>query len=350
MSDSDFVYLGCYTSEAGGNGEGIAVARRDRGTGELTAVGLAAATPSPSFLSRHPRLPVIYAANELAEGRISAWAVALDGSLRLLGEQPTGGDHPCHLAVSPDGQYLLTANYGSGSVSVHPLDPLGVPGERTDLRIHQGGGPHPERQEGPHAHMVALEPDSDRLWVVDLGVDAVYPYRLDATRGTLVPDRPPVRVPPGTGPRHLARSPDGRLRYLVGELDGSVASYDTDPVTGSLRERQRSATTTAAGHSQPAGVAVRRDGEFLYLTNRGPDTLAVFALIDGDPRYVAEVSSGGKWPRHFAMVDDHLYVANERSHVVVTFRIPAVGGLPEPEGKPLPQGSPTCVLPFLTNL
>ena len=169
---SGLVYLGCYTPASGGQGEGVMRARRDAYSGALTDLSVVAVTRSPSFLARHPTLPVLYAANEGPEGRVTAWSVAPDGGLTPLGAEPTGGASPCHLAVSPDGGLLASANYASGSVAVHPLDPAGAPGERADLAVHRERGPHPERQESSHAHMV-LWAGPRALWAVDLGADAV---------------------------------------------------------------------------------------------------------------------------------------------------------------------------------
>ncbi|MFI5840207.1 lactonase family protein [Catenuloplanes sp. NPDC051500] len=350
MTDGELVFIGSYTAEADGRGEGIYVSRRDPRTGELSAPRLAAATPSPSFLARHPRLPVLYAAGELADGQVTAWAIAADGDLTLLGEQPTGGDHPCHLAVTADGGHLVTANYGSGSVSVHPLDLLGVPGERTDLRQHTGSGPVADRQEGPHAHMATPDPDGDRVWVIDLGLDSLFGYRLDPATGRLEAPAEPFRTRPGTGPRHLARA-DGRL-YVTGELDGSITGYAAD-ADGTLTELGRSKITDSGGPVHASEIGVGASGHFAYVANRGPDTIAVFALNSdtGAPEFTGEVSSGGEWPRHFALMPsvdpegpEFLYVANERSDSVITFRLDPETGIPAPGGPVLEVGTPTCIL------
>ena len=328
---ADLVYIGCYTGESGGQGAGVAVARRDQATGALSGLRVVAATPSPSFLAWHPTNPILYAVNELPEGSVSAWAVGADGALDARGSRPTGGAHPCHVAVTTDGRHVLSANYGSGSVAVHPLDPDGGLGERADLVTHDGRGPDPERQEGPHAHMVRVA--GELVLVMDLGVDRVFRYRLDG--GRLVVAGPPVAVAPGTGPRHLAPHPDGRW-FLTGELSGTVSEFDS-----ALVERHRVAASGRPGHNQPAEVVM---GRFLYVANRGPDTIAVFDVAQGAPRLLAEVPSGGAWPRHLAVVGDHLYVANERSHTVAAFAVDPATGVPAPIGS-IDVPSPTCVLP-----
>ncbi len=343
------IYLGCYTGESGGRGDGIVAAQRDPRTGSLELLGTVAVTPSPSFLAWHPTLPVLYAANELDEGTVSGWRVLPDGGLRPLGTRSTGGGHPCHLVVVPGGRYLCTANYAGGSVAVHPLDPAGVPGERTDLRTHHGRGIDPDRQESAHAHMVSADPRGGRLLAVDLGTDAIYPYDL-ASAGRLLSVGPPVRTRPGAGPRHLARHPDGRRCYLAGELDATVTAYRLDEA-GVPYEQGQVAASASDGHVQPSEIAVGPDGRFLYLANRGVGTLAVFAL-DGDlPRYRAEVPTGGTWPRHFALVGGHLYVADQLADMVTVFAIDPESGVPTPVGEPVEVASPTCVLsPGSSNL
>ncbi|BCB81876.1 lactonase family protein [Phytohabitans flavus] len=338
------LYIGCYTPESGGEGAGITAVRRDPATGRLDSLGVVARTPSPSFLAWHPALPVLYAVNELEDGGVSAWAVDGETDLRPLGQGSTGGLHPCHLAVVPGGGYLVSANYSSGSVSVHRLGEDGALGERTDLLVHEGTGPNPDRQERAHAHMVSPNPGGGAILAVDLGVDAVYRYELEAATGRLVPLGSRVQVHAGSGPRHLARHPDGRSAYLVGELDATVTAYDLDGPAGGLQERGRVATTRFTG-AEPSEIAVRADGRFLYVANRGPNTVTAFGL-DGDvPSYVAEIPTGGTWPRHIALVGEHLYVANQRSHSVVGFHVDVESGVPQEPGDVLELPSPTCVLP-----
>ena len=337
MTD-EIVYLGCYTAESGGAGEGIVAASRDPETGRLEPLGVVAHTPSPSFLTWHPTLPVLYAANEGAAGAVSGWAVDGD-TLAPRGSAETGGGSPCHLAVTGDGRHLVTTNYATGSVAVHPLDPeTGAVGERTDLIVHDGHGPDSGRQEGPHPHMVSTDPAGDGLHVVDLGTDGLYPYRVDG--GRLMPVGDPVRVAPGTGPRHVARQPDGRRAYVVGELDGMVTAFDVDE--RGWHQRHRVEASIRPGDKFPSEVALA--GHFLYVATRGVDTVSVFAVDGAAPRLVAEVDSGGKWPRHFALIGDHLYVANQLGGSVAVFAVDRASGTLTPVDQPVAVGSPTCVL------
>lgn len=318
------------------------VARRDPVTGALEPSGVVARTPSPSFLARHPVWPVLYAVHELAEGTVSAWRLRSDGGLDPLDVRTTGGAAPCHLAVLPGGRYLGVANYGDGSVAVHPLTPDGRVGERSGSHRNEGHGPNPDRQEGPHAHMVAPAPHGDRWYAVDLGTDTITPYVVNPA-GRPVAAGPVTRTAPGTGPRHLAWHPDGRRCYVAGELEASVTAYLLAP-DGTLHQTGRVPASRAAGHVQPSEIAVDATGRYLYLANRGVGTVSVFALDGVVPVLRAEVPAGGSWPRHFALLGAHLYVADERADVITVFRVDPATGVPEPVGTPLPVASPTCVL------
>ncbi|RSM54071.1 3-carboxymuconate cyclase [Actinoplanes sp. ATCC 53533] len=344
-ANDEYVFLGCYTGESGGEGEGIALLRRDPATGDLTRLGVVARTPSPSFLAQHPRLPVLYAVNELEAGTVSAFAVADDAALTPLAVQSTGGAAPCHLAVSADARHLLVANYTSGSVSVHPLDADGVPGERSDLLHLDGRGPVADRQEGPHAHMVAPDPNGPDVLIADLGSDRVWRARLDAVSGRLILVGAAVVAAPGTGPRHLRYAIDGAL-LLVGELAGNLTWYRPDTSDGSLRVAGAE-PSSASSANFPSELATGRDGRFVYVANRGPDTVSVFAWEPEGATRIAEVVSGGQWPRHLALLGDHLYVANERSQNVTVFRVDRETGIPQAQGEPVGEGSPTCVLRWI---
>jgi 6-phosphogluconolactonase (cycloisomerase 2 family) len=288
----------------------------------------------------HPRLPVLYAANELPEGTVTTFAVGPDASLTPVGQCPTGGASPCHLDVLPDGDRLVVANYATGSVAVIRLDADGVPVGH-EVIDHSGQGPDPERQEGPHAHMVV--PHDGGVLAVDLGADVVYHHRADPSTGGLAPGQPVIRFDPGTGPRHLTVDPAGRL-HAVGELSGTLLTYARSG-SGEGWSPISAIPCTTAGSAYPSAIVADADGRFLYVANRGPDTVAVFSLAGDRPTRVGEVPSGGSWPRDLALVEPYLYVANERSGTVVAFRIDPVTGVPTPTGDVLATPSPTCVVP-----
>jgi 6-phosphogluconolactonase (cycloisomerase 2 family) len=354
-------FIGCYTKESGGAGDGIVRVRRDPVSGGLRSALTVGMTPSPSYLIRHPSRPVLYACNELDDGTVTAFGVSAGCELSPLGTWPTGGASPCYLSLDAGARHLLVANYGSGSVAVFRLDDRALPSSRSDLIVHSGRGPHPERQEAPHAHSVA--PVEGGVLAVDLGIDTVFFYPLDPNTGLLGTGEVAFQSRPGTGPRHLARDPAGRL-HLVGELDATVTTYAIGP--NGWHEVSRVPTSVTAG-ALPSEIAVSADGRFLYVGNRVPDTISVFALApaaaasgalppasqssasqEESPAltFVGEVSTGGIWPRHFVLDGGFLYVANERSHTVVTFRLDPDTGIPTPTADVLPTASPTCVLPW----
>jgi 6-phosphogluconolactonase (cycloisomerase 2 family) len=222
-------------------------------------------------------------------------------------------------------------------VATYPIGPDGVPVGRGDLVAHQGRGRDPQRQEGPHAH--SSTPTPDGLLVADLGVDTVYRYRVDPATGALTDGTPVLRLPAGSGPRHLVHT--GQNVHVVGELSGTLNSFAR--VDGAWQEAGSEATSVVEG-GLPSEVDIR--GRWLYVANRGPDTIAVFDTASGRPVRVGEVSTGGSWPRHFVIVDRFLYLANERSSTVVTFALDPATGLPVPTGDVLPTPSPTCILPW----
>ncbi|NMO55551.1 lactonase family protein [Actinoplanes sp. TBRC 11911] len=338
-ANGELVFVGGYTPDKGGDGAGITLFRRDPAAGALTPLGVAARTPSPSFLIQHPALPILYAVNEVdPEGTVSAFAVSADGALTELAVRATGGTDPAHLAITPDARHLLVANYSSGSVSVHPLDAAGVPAERSDLLGLTGRGPVADRQAGPHAHMVF--PERDEVLIADLGSDRVWRARLDRS-GRLTMSGPAIVAEPGTGPRHLRRSPDGAL-LMVGELDGTL-SWFRPSADGTPARAGRVATTTRDGENLPSEITMRPDGRFVYVANRGPDTVATFAW-DGEQAVLVAETPVGHWPRHMTLLGDHLYVANQLSQSVTALRIDAETGVPVQQGEPTIVASPTCLL------
>lgn len=338
------IYLGCYTpdSSGGGRGTGIVVYRQDTGTGELTEAGATVPASGPSFLAWHPTGRYLYAVAERPEGAVRAYAV--DGPrLTPVGvEQPTGGADPCHLSVDPTGQWLVTANYSSGSVSVHPIGADGGLGDRTDLVQHTGSGPNAERQEGPHAHQARFDPAGRYLLVNDLGTDTVHTYLL--RDGRLVEQRA-AQLPAGAGPRHLAFGADDRL-YVAAELGSTVTPARYQPAIGALTFGQPVPASGYDGTNYPSEIATSPDGRFVYVANRGANTVGTF-VVEGDTvRPVGEVSTDGDWPRHLVLAGDHLYVANQNSDTVAIFRRDtATGGLTQTGSVPVP--SPACLLPAL---
>lgn len=281
------------------------------------------------------------AGDELLAGQVSAYAVDDDGGLSRLGGQPTGGRGACHLSVDPTGRHVLAANYGSGEVAVYPIAADGSVGDESDLIQHSGSGPNADRQAGPHAHMIVPDPSGEHILAVDLGTDTVYRYRLSSGRLEAAGE---VGVPSGAGPRHLDFHPSGRYAYVANELDSTVSVIDLE--TFELGGTPSTLAADDESVSYPSAIRVSEDGRFCYVANRGPDTIAVLAASpDGaELRLVTAVPCGGEHPRDFVLAGGRLYVANQHSDVVTTFKVDAVTGTPEPAGAPISTPAPSCLL------
>lgn len=331
------LYLGTYTSPAGG-GTGIGLASYDVATGELTSTGVLAGVQDPSFLILSPSGRNLYAVNEQASGGVTAIAVDSPGKLRVLNRQPNGGSAPCHLALVAKGKYLVSANYSSGDLAVHPVGQNGSLGHQTDLVRHAGAE--------PHAHQVLEDPTGDYVLAVDLGTDSIYSYTIANGKLTL---RSQARLKPGAGPRHLAFHPNGRYAYVAGELDSTITVCRYDGKTGKVTPGSAQTTIPAGSPTNyPGEVLVSPDGRFVYLTNRGHDSIAIFAIGQGGAslRRVGTPSCGGNWPRHAALdpTGRLMFVSNQRSNNVVTFQVDRrSGGLTRKSSFTAP--IPVCALP-----
>ncbi|MCC2277948.1 lactonase family protein [Streptomyces sp. ET3-23] len=332
-----WAYIGSFT-EAGGHG--ITVAEVDPDTGALTPVHATDAVANPSFLALSPGRDVLYTVSETDDGAVAAFSLADPARPRLLGAAvPVGGAGPTHLAVA--GARLFTANYGSGSVSALSLRPDGSPAAPAGVLPHHGSGPVAERQEGAHAHAVVPDPSGAWLLAADLGTDAVYVYALDPATGAPAPHRE-TALRPGSGPRQLAFHPRGHRAYVVGELDSTVTVCRWDAATGEFAADSPEVRTAAASPgggstpNHPSTAVVSEDGRFLWVANRGHDSITVFALgpDGGTPALRGTVGCGGHWPRHLAAHPGGrlLYAANERSGDVGWFAVDPDTGIPAQAG------------------
>ncbi len=348
------VYVGTYT---GAKSKGIYSFRLDMATGKLTALGLAADTVHPTFLALHPTRRFLYAANEIgnyngtSSGSVSAFAIdSASGKLTLLNREPSGGGGPCHLIVDATGKSVIVANYGGGSVEVLPVQPDGQLGKPTTFIQHHGSSVNKKRQEGPHAHGIALDAANRFACVTDLGLDQVLLYRLDAEKSTLTAHDPSsVAANPGAGPRHLAFHPNGRFAYAINELDSTVTAYSYDASRGILKAGQ-TVSTLPPDFTRPnstAEVAVHPSGRFLYGSNRGHDSIAIFRIDSGGGRLrlVGHESTQGKTPRNFAIDPSGawLLAANQDSDSVRVFRIDTDTGRLKSTGEVVEVGAPVCV-------
>ncbi|MFC9436484.1 lactonase family protein [Nocardia sp. NPDC057030] len=336
-------FLGSYTS-GGAGGFGIGVAAVDPGDGRLT-VKSTVQVADPSFLALSPDRRYLYAVNE---GSGPGTATALE----LRGQQPTvlntvavQGDAPTHLCVTPDGRYVLTANYTSGSVSVLAVGKDGRLGAVLDVAEHTGRGPDPDRQTGPHAHQVSIDPSGRWVLAVDLGVDSIYVYRL---AGGKLNQHARVALAPGSGPRHLTFHPDGRTAFLANELNSTVTVLDWRADRGELRAGQSLPADLNAGgdRNYPSAPVVAKDGRFLYLANRGHDNVATFAVVGAMLMPMGSTPCGGKFPRHLTLSPDgrRLYAANQKSNSVALLDLDPVTGRPAAPSAVLAAPAATCVL------
>ena len=354
---SPLVYFGTYT--APGKSQGIYVSRLDMATGRLSPPELAAESVSPSFLAIHPTRDALYAVNEIDTfegkpgGSVSAFAIdRASGKLTLLNRQPSGGGGPAHVSVDPGGRNVLLANYGGGSVAVVPTGADGRLAAPSAVVRHSGSSVNPGRQKEPHAHSINVDATGRFAYAADLGIDKVMIYAFDAAKGTLAPANPPfAAVTPGSGPRHLAFHPANPFVYVINELTLTVTTFTRDAASGSLTPIQTISTLPAGVAAQSsfstAEVQVHPSGRFLYGSNRGHDSIAVFAIDQksGQLTFVESVPTQGRTPRHFGIdpTGTYLLAANQQSDSVVVFRIDAKTGRLTATGNTINVGAPVCV-------
>jgi 6-phosphogluconolactonase len=360
-SDRITTYIGTYTrreSFVDGRAEGLYIYHLDPSSGELTyaATVAGAGTINPSFLTLSPDKSCLYAVNEITGGKgphgtVSAFAInPVTGDLSYLNQQSTHGLAPCYASVEPEGRYCLVANYETGSLCVLPIRKDGSLGEATDTVQFSGSGPVPERQEGPHAHMVVPSPDRRFILAVDLGADRLIAFRLDRERGALSPADPPwTQLPPGTGPRHLAFHPHRPFAYVVSELRSTVTVLRYAERQGTFEASQTISTLPDdfTGQNLGAEIKVAPSGRFVYASNRGHDSLAIYAADQETGRLslVGHESTRGIGPRDFAIDPSGalLLVANQDTDTVVTFRIDSDSGTLHATGHVAAVPTPVCL-------
>lgn len=351
-----WIFIGTHT---GGQSEarGIYRAAFDTETGALGPSELVAGHESPGFLALHPTLRVMYsigrARGDLGDDgpdAVAAFGIAADGGLEFLGEAPAGGRGVCHLAVDAAGTTVAVANYGDGSFATVRLDDRGIPDALVSRIRVTGSGPNEARQRGAHAHGVYFDHGNRHLLVPDLGTDRVHLRRFDPATSELGEALGPLVCAPGAGPRHLAFSPCNRHVYVINELDSTlqVAAYDAD--SGAFDPVEAVATLPADydGGNTTAEVEVHGGGMFVYASNRGHDSLAVFRRdpADGTLELIERVPSGGGHPRHFKIDPSGrwLLCANRDANNIVVFAIDQETGRLTATGDPLVTPSPICVL------
>ena len=352
-ADSYRLYLGSYTRTPS---EGITLCELNAKSGELKKLRVFPGIKNPSFLAIHPSERFLYACHETGMtdgkkgGAVSSFSIDPGtGNLTKLNQLLTKGEGPCHLTLDPKGKSLFVANYGGGSVISFPVSKGGRIGNSGAFFQHVGSSVDPRRQKGPHAHSINPDPSGRRVYCADLGLDQVLVYKL-LPRGKLVAEDPPfVKTTPGGGPRHLSFHPSGKFAYINLEMTSEISVFKHDPDSGKLERIQTVSTLPAkyGGNNSTAEIRVHPSGNFVYCSNRGHDSIVVFAidLELGLLSYVEHQSSGGKTPRNFCLdpSGSFLLTANQNSNDVHVFKVDRETGKLEPTGSSVDTPRPVCV-------
>jgi 6-phosphogluconolactonase (cycloisomerase 2 family) len=374
MHNPILAYVGTYSSPQGpegskGYGQGIYLFQMNPSTGVLSQVGLFANDSNPSWLAFDPSRTHLYAANEIGNfestksGSVSAYSIDRStGHLTHLNTVSSHGAGPAHLSVHPSGKYVLVANYEGGTVAVLPIRANGELGPATDIKKDAGkvGPEHASSappgsfaisgHEAPHAHMIEADPSGRFVLVNDLGLDQILIWKFDAEKGTLTASDPAsVSLPPGDGPRHFAFHPNHRWMYLLAEESSTLVVYDFDTARGTLTAKQTLSTLLRgfAGTNFTSEVMVSSDGKFVYAANRLHDTIAVFSIgPEGKLTWASETWTRGDYPRHFNIdpTGNFLYVCNQRSDAITTFRVDRETGSLTFTGHYTPVGTPAIII------
>ena len=349
-----WLYVGTYTT---GKSEGIYLYSLNLSSGELKQVATTRGVVNPSYLRLAPSRRFLYAVNEVGEfggkksGAVSAFAIDQNtGQLRLLNQQASLGADPCYLEVDAGGKFVLVANYTGGNVAVFPVQRDGSLGEATDMKHDEGSSVNRERQQGPHAHYVGLDSTNRFAYSCDLGTDKIMIFRFDSRLGKLSPGNQPwMQAKPGAGPRHLAFHPGGKYVFVLNELHSTVTAFTRDSRDGRLDERQTISTLPKdfGGPNTGAEIEVSANGRFLYCSNRGHDSIAIFAINprDGSLNSIGYQSTQGRTPRNFAIdpTGQFLLVANQNSDSIVVFRVDRKTGQLSSANQTAEAPSPVCL-------
>lgn len=354
------VYIG--TTTGSNRAKGIGVFRMDAATGALTHIQTVEAQ-NPSFLALRPDGKTLYAATRGSIGgagysAIEAFRVdATSGTLSPVNTQPSGGQSPAYVSVHPSGTCVFAANYGSGHAASLPVAEDGSLGAPASVYLHEGyegfasPGPDARRQDGPHAHFIASDPAGERVLACDLGCDRVFVYRVDPAAGTMSPNDPPyAQLPSGAGPRHLSFRRDGRFVYVINELVSTLSAFEYDAGRGTLRivDTRSTLPDDFTGSNSTAQVVVHPNGRFVYGSNRGHDSIAVFEIHQETGRLTprGHVPTQGKTPRNFNIDPSGtlLLAANQDSDSIVPFRIDAQSGELTPTGHVTQTPAPVCIV------
>ncbi|MFO0820924.1 MAG: lactonase family protein [Pirellulales bacterium] len=349
------VYIGTYASA---KSRGVYRAELDLATGQLSTPVLAGEVVNPSFVAIHPSKKFLYTVTEMIDsqgkkqGAVGAFAIDVaTGDLKPLNKQASGGAGPCHVVVDRAGKNVLVANYGGGSVASLPIESDGSLAVAKSVVQHTGSSVDKSRQSAPHAHSINLDAGNRFAFAADLGLDKVLVYKFDPAAGTLSANDPPAGlVDPGSGPRHFAFHPNGKFAYVINEMALTVTAFAYDADRGTLTALQTISTVPEGAERKGASTAevqVHPSGRFLYGSNRGHNTIAVFQIDETTGKLTAagHQGSGVKTPRNFGVDPTGRYaiVANQDGDSLVVFKIDAATGALKPTGQPVEVGKPVCV-------
>lgn len=346
VADVSYFYLGTQTDHTGS--KGIYRCSIDTDTGRLGPVTLAVEANNPNFLALSPDDQFLFAALGKTVG---AFKVGPDGAVTPLNEKPSGGDGPCHVSLDKTGRHLFVANYGTGNVASFAIGADGLIGTQTASMQFTGSGPDPNRQKKPYAHSIYVNPQNKFVYSCDLGSDSIWVFNFNPADGTLAPANPPMaKVPPGNGPRHLAFSPDGNGVYVASEMGASVTFFRRDPASGALTSIEAVSTLPSGTSTKgvtTAEICLHPSGRWLYVSNRGCDTISVFAIApDGRPTLIQSVSSVAKFPRSFAIdpTGQWLISAGQKDNRIAVLKIDQATGRLSPTDQTAAVAAPVCVL------
>ncbi|MEQ8711962.1 MAG: lactonase family protein [Cyclobacteriaceae bacterium] len=340
------IFIGTYTSEDGS--QGIYQVQLDTASGEFGQLTLIAETPSPSYLALSEDKSKLYAVNELVpDGTLSVFEKSADGIWKETSKVSSLGDAPCHVALNDNESLIAVANYVTGNVSAYPLNADGDLLDQPSLGQHAGTGPNTDRQEGPHAHFIQFSKDQKFLYAVDLGIDEIKAYPVDANG--IGEAKTAIQLTPGDGPRHFVFHPTKDIAYVVNELSNSVIAVNVYLTTGEFTEFDRETTLPEdfTEHSQCADIHISSDGRFLYASNRGHHSIAAYAIADDGSIDLIDIrATEGEWPRNFMLTPNerHLLVANEWSDNVVLFDRDLKTGMITYSGKQIKISKPVCLI------
>ncbi len=348
------VYIGTYT---GPKSEGIYQLELDLASGKLEAKGVTKGVKNPSFLAIHPNEKFLYSVAEISDfngkpaGGIAAFSInPQNGELTALNSESSVGAGPCHVVVDRSGKCVLAANYGGGSVCCLPIGEDGKLSAATSFIQHEGSSVDKGRQTSPHGHSINVDRNNKFAVAADLGLDKLLVYKLDAAHGKLAANDPAfTAVSGGSGPRHFAFHPSGKYAYVINEMSLTVTAFNYDEAAGKLTEIQTISTLPDGVMKQgsTAEVQVHPSGKFLYGSNRGHDSIAVYAIDQqtGKLTRVENEPTQGKTPRNFGIdpTGKYLLAANQSTDNIVVFKINAETGALDPTGHSINVPSPVCV-------